>query len=152
MHMQPFTQVLNIEKTALWKHMLLYFTMTVLHLWAKIPILNSHTGGGDGGLLTRVAKWILWPVHFPIRFNFHIYEPLIPFQWTVMELATSTQVIIKSQPLVTSVIHLCSGSLILQPIIGAFNKAYWKKTLAAANSGWNKMATVQGVRLPRRNI
>lgn len=43
-----------------------------------------------------------------------------------MELATLTQVIIKSPPLVTSVIHLCSGSLILQPIIGTFNNAFSK--------------------------
>lgn len=108
--------ICNIEKNIISKHM-----FSQLHLWAKAPFVNSHTGGDDGGFLTRLAKWILWPVHFTIRFNFHIYEPFIPFQWTVMELATSTQVIIKSPPLLTSVIHLCSGSLILQPITGTFN-------------------------------
>lgn len=54
-----------------------------------------------------------------IRFNFHI-----PLYSTVMVPATFTQLIIKSVPLVTSVIHLGSGSLILQPIIGSFNNTY----------------------------
>lgn len=54
--------------------------MTVLPLLCRIVrALNSHTAGDEEGLPTRVAKWILWPVRFPIRFNFHIYEPLIPF-------------------------------------------------------------------------
>lgn len=86
-----------------------------------------------------------------IRFNFHIYETLIPFYWTVMVPATFTQLIIKSLPLVTSVIHLGSGSLILQPIIGTFNNTYVNLWLQVTLSP-SRRAIIQGARLPRQSI
>lgn len=89
-----------------------------------------------------------------IRLNFQIYETWIPLYQTVMVPETFTQLIIKSLPLVTSVIHLGTGSLILQPIIGSFNNTYWTLCFQSTVTDCivNKRANIQGVQLPRHNI
>lgn len=61
---------------------------------------------------------------------------------------------IKPTPLVTSIIHLGTGSLILQPIIGSLNDACCNLQLQAtvADCILKKKVVSRGIQLPRHNI